>query len=159
MASAVAATLLMLGGCATNPSTSAVAEPGIKVTTSAHNIETGTSARVTAHTMNLVGAGNVRWTVSPNVGRVNIDTTHGQSAIFTADQAGTYIVKAAVNAGNGEWVSDSVDITVHGVTNPNGRPISTNNSNTDRNGNYNGNPNNGYNNNNNNNNGNEANNR
>jgi hypothetical protein len=132
LASAVAVTMLMLGGCATNPTSGAAAEPGLKVSTSAHNIESGTSARVTAHTMNLVGSGNVRWSVSPNVGHVQVDTTHGQSAIFSADQAGTYIVKAAVDAGNGQWVSDSVDITVHGVTDANGRPVSTNNSGTDR---------------------------
>jgi hypothetical protein len=139
LASAVAVTMLAFGGCATNPTSGAAAEPALKVTTSAHNIESGTSARVTAHTMNLVGSGNVRWSVSPNVGRVDVDSAHGQTAIFHADQAGTYIVKAAVDAGNGQWVSDSVDITVHGVTDANGRPVSTNNSNTDRydrNGNY-----------------------
>ena len=139
LASAVAVTMLALGGCATNPHSSAAAEPAIKVTTSAHNIESGTSARVTAHTMNLVGSGNVHWSASPNVGRFDVDSTHGQTAIFHADQAGTYIVKAAVDVGNGQWVSDSVDITVHGVTDANGRPVSTNNSNTDRydrNGNY-----------------------
>jgi PBP1b-binding outer membrane lipoprotein LpoB len=135
-ASAVAVTMLALGGCATNPHSSASVEPALKVTTSAHNIESGTSARVTAHTANLVGAGNVHWSVSPNVARVDPDTTHGQSAIFHADQAGTYIVKAAVDVGNGQWVYDSVDITVHGVTDANGRPVSTNNSNYDRNGNY-----------------------
>ena len=126
-ASAVAVTMLALGGCATNPHTSAAAEPSLKVTTSAHNIESGTSARVTAHTVNLVGSGNVHWSVTPNVARVDADTTHGQSAIFHAGQAGTYIVKAAVDVGNGQWVSDSVDITVHGVTDSNGRPVSSNN--------------------------------
>ena len=77
--------------------------------------------------MNLVGSGNVHWTVTPNVARVDPDTTHGQSGIFHADQAGTYIVKAAVDAGDGRIVSDSVDITVHGVTDSNGRPVSSNN--------------------------------
>ena len=82
LASAVAVTMLAFGGCATNPHSSAAAEPDLKVTTSAHNIESGTSARVTAHTMNLVGSGNVHWSVSPNVARVDPDTTHGQSAIL-----------------------------------------------------------------------------
>jgi len=124
LASSVLA-MTLLGGCATNPHTGAAAEPALKVSTSSHNIDSGTSARVIAHTVNLVGSGNVRWSVSPNVGHIDVDSQHGQTAVFTADQAGTYIVKAAVDAGNGQWVSDSVDITVHGVTDSNGRPISS----------------------------------
>ena len=124
LASSVLA-ISLLGGCATNPHSGAAAAPDLRVRTSAHNIESGTSARVTALTSNLVGTGNIRWSVSPNVGHIQVDSAHGQTAIFSADQAGTYIVKAAADTGNGEWVSDSVDITVHGVTDSNGRPVSS----------------------------------
>ena len=134
LASSVLA-ITVLGGCATNPHTGAAAAPDLRVRTSSHNIESGTSARVTALTTNLVGTGNIRWSVSPNVGRIDVDSAHGQTAIFHADQAGTYIVKAAADTGNGQWVYDTVDITVHGVTDSNGRPVSTNNSDVDRNGN------------------------
>jgi hypothetical protein len=35
-----------------------------------------------------------------------------------------YIVNAFVNMGNGDWVSDTVDITVNGVD-ANGHPLDT----------------------------------
>ena len=126
LASSVLA-VVVLGGCAMNPGNSAAAAPSLKVITSSHNIDAGTSARVTAETVNLVGTGDVKWSVSPDVGHIKVDSEHGQTAVFSADQAGTYVVKAAVDAGNGNWVSDTTDITVTGVTDSNGRPLSSEN--------------------------------
>jgi hypothetical protein len=124
LASSVLA-LAVLGGCAMNPSNQAAAAPSLKVVTSSHNIDAGTSARVTAETANVVGSGDIKWTVTPDVGHVKTDSTHGQTAVFSADQPGTYVVKAAIDVGNGNWVSDTADITVNGVTDSNGHPISS----------------------------------
>src|SRR5271170_2028900 len=124
LASSVLA-LAVLGGCAMNPGNQAAAAPSLKVVTSSHNIDAGTSARVTAETANVVGNGDIKWSVTPNVGSVTSDSAHGQTAVFSANQAGTYVVKAAIDVGNGNWVSDTADITVNGVTDSNGHPISS----------------------------------
>lgn len=132
LATAVLSASLMTG-CSMSPKSEAAAQPMIKLTAMNHNIETGTTTRVTAHSANLVGARNIQWTVSPNVANIRPDSNSGQTAIFSANQAGTYIVKASADLGNGQWVSDETTITVNGVLGANGQPLDNNNSNTDSN--------------------------
>lgn len=93
-------------------------EPAIMVTPATGRIQVGESKRLTAQTMNLVGAGNIRWNVSPNAGRIASDG-NGQTALFTADQPGTYLITASADAGNGRIVSSDTTITVDG------RPMTT----------------------------------
>ncbi len=124
LASSVLA-MVVMGGCAMNPHHDVAAAPAIKVSTDHHNIDAGTSTRLTAESVNVVGGSDIKWSVSPNVGKVRVDGQHGTTAVFSADQQGTYSVTASVDLGNGHWVSDYTDITVNGVD-ANGHPISTN---------------------------------
>ncbi len=115
--------MAILGGCAMNPHHADVAAPAIKVMTESHNISAGTTTRVTAETVNVVGGSDIQWSVTPNVARICADGQHGTTALFTSDQEGTYVVKGSVNLGNAGWVSDEVQITVHGIS-ANGKPVS-----------------------------------
>ncbi len=107
-----------------NPHHQSAAAPAIKVMTESHNISAGTSTRVSAESINVVGGSDIKWSVSPNVARVRIDGQHGTTALFSADQQGTYTVKASVDLGDGRWVSDSTDITVNGVD-AGGKPLTS----------------------------------
>ena len=124
LASSVLA-ITVLGGCAMNPHSESAAVPSIKVMTASHNIDAGTSTRLTAESVNVVGGSDIKWDVSPNVGHIRVDGQHGTTAVFSADQQATYTIKASVDLGNGHWVSDSTNITVNGVD-ANGRPITSN---------------------------------
>jgi hypothetical protein len=117
--------LSILGGCAMSPHQESVAAPAIKISPDSHNISAGTTTRVVANTVNVVGGSNIKWTVSPNVGSVKSDGPHGTTALFTANQPGTYIVEARVNLGDGQVISNTTDVTVNGVD-ANGRPLTDN---------------------------------
>jgi hypothetical protein len=85
------------------------------------SIEAGTSTRVSAKTENLVGARNIRWTVSPSTGRLQAEEqTNGQSAVFSANEPGTYVISATADMGNGKMITADTNITVKGrpITNP-----------------------------------------
>ena len=90
--------------------------PAIKVTTDHHNIDAGTSTRLTADLMNVAGGSDIKWSVSPNVGKIRVDGPHGTTAVFTADQQGNVQRDGGRGSGgNGHWVSDYTDITVNGL--------------------------------------------
>jgi hypothetical protein len=116
--------LSVLGGCAMNPHNETAAAPALKLTTESHNISVGTTTRLTAETMNVVGGSDIQWKVTPTVAKISPEGDHKTTALFSSNEPGMYIVKAFVNMGNGDWVSDTVDITVNGVD-ANGHPLDT----------------------------------
>jgi hypothetical protein len=102
-------------GCAMEPHHVATLSPGVRVDTTRHNIMVGESARIVAHTMDVAGGSAIKWSVSPNVGKIQMETKAGESAIFSADQPGSYVINAAVQRPDGTWVtSPDTAITVNG---------------------------------------------
>ncbi|HVS70034.1 MAG TPA: hypothetical protein VHQ47_02135 [Phycisphaerae bacterium] len=117
-----------LAACSTAPRSEDVAAPDISVNPAHKTMVAGETILVSARTVNLVGAPALRWTVTPNAGRITPRTNNGEIAMFTADQPGTYLITASADAGNGRWVQSSANVTVNGLGIP---------TNTSANGNYN----------------------
>jgi hypothetical protein len=114
---AVAAAVLaaaMATGCSETPHRYSEVRPSLEVGPG-RTIQAGESTRLTVMTKNLVGARAIRWSVSPNVGRIQVENeANGQTALFTAEQPGTYVITAAADMGNGQVLSDDTTVTVHG---------------------------------------------
>lgn len=117
--------LSVLGGCAMTPHNESAAAPKINISTESHNISAGTTTRLTANTMNVVGGSKVQWFVSPTVGSIKPESDNGVTALFSADQPGTYIVTATVKLPDGNWATDKTNISVNGVD-VNGHPVTDN---------------------------------
>jgi hypothetical protein len=119
---ALAATVLaaaLATGCSETPHRYSEIRPSLHVTP-VQTMQVGESRRVAVTTQNLVGARAIRWDVSPTNGRIQLEQgTSGQTALFTADQPGTYIITASADMGNGQMVSDQTTVTV------NGRPLTS----------------------------------
>jgi len=113
----VAASVLVtsLVGCQMPPRHTAALDPSLHVMPSRRVILVGESTHLVARSRDLAGSGDVRWTVSPAVGRITVETKPGSTAMFTADQPGAYVIKATVQRPDGTWVtSRDVSITVNG---------------------------------------------
>ncbi len=81
-------------------------------------IEVGESARLMATSHNLIGVKQLTWTVTPSVGKVTVEKyADSQTALFSADQPGVYVITASADLGNGRVISSDTTVTV------NGRPI------------------------------------
>jgi DNA/RNA endonuclease YhcR with UshA esterase domain len=115
----------LLGGCAMNPHHESAAAAGLKVSADSHNISSGTTTRVIANTVNVVGGSDIHWTVTPTVAKINPEERNGASALFTSNEQGTYTVKAWAKTADGQIVSDETNITVNGVD-ANGHPVTDN---------------------------------
>jgi len=106
-------------GCNESPSRMTRIEPAIQLGPS-RTIQAGESARLTARTENLVGTHALQWSVSPNVARITPENqSNGQTALFSSDQPGVYVVTARADMGNGQVIASDTTITV------NGRPITS----------------------------------
>jgi hypothetical protein len=106
-------------GCSESPRRYSEIRPALHVSP-VQTMQVGESRRVTITTHNLVGARAINWSVSPNAGRIQVEqNANGQTALFMADQPGTYIITASADLGNGQMVSDQTTVTVHG------RPMTT----------------------------------
>jgi hypothetical protein len=71
-------------------------------------VSVGESQRIVAHTTDSAGAKSIQWTVEPTTAKVTPEgNTAGQSAMFQANQAGRYIVKARIDPGNGAMPMES----------------------------------------------------
>jgi hypothetical protein len=115
----------LLGGCAMGPHHESAAAPHLTVTADSHNISAGTTTRVIANTVNVVGGSDIHWSVTPDVAKISREERNGTSALFSATQQGTYTVQASAKTADGQVVSDSVNITVNGVD-ANGHPLTDN---------------------------------
>ena len=106
-------------GCSETPHRYSEIRPSLHVAP-VQTMQVGESRRVSITTENLVGARAIRWDVSPTNGRIQVEqNANGQTALFTADQPGTYIITASADMGNGQMISDQTTVTVHG------RPVTT----------------------------------
>ncbi|MCL2648973.1 MAG: hypothetical protein FWD61_18565 [Phycisphaerales bacterium] len=113
LGASVLATVLV--GCQTTPRHTTSLEPNLRVDPSRRTIMVGESTHLVAHSRDLAGSGDVKWTVSPAVGRITTDSRPGSTAMFTADQPGAYVIKATVQRPDGTWVtSRDISITVNG---------------------------------------------
>jgi len=111
-ASLVTAALI---GCASEPRHMSMTEPSVKIVTTHQTVMVGESTRLLAHTMDVAGSSAVQWKVSPSGAKIQTDTKSGESALFSADQPGTYILNAMVQSPDGNWVtSPDITITVNG---------------------------------------------
>jgi len=111
-ASVVSAALI---GCAGEPRHMSMSEPKVVIEPARRTVMTGESSRLVAHTMDVAGSSDVKWSVSPNVGKIQVDNKSGDSALFSADQPGTYVINARVQRPDGTWVtSPDLAITVNG---------------------------------------------
>lgn len=119
---ALVATLIaaaLATGCSETPRRYTEIRPSIDMMP-VQTMQAGETRRVTIRTENLVGAQAINWSVSPDAGRISPEQqANGQSAIFTAEQPGTYVISASADLGNGRVVSDQTTVTVHG------RPITS----------------------------------
>jgi hypothetical protein len=106
-------------GCSETPRRYTEIRPSIDMMP-VQTMQAGETRRITIRTENLVGAQAISWSVSPDAGRISPEQqAHGQSAIFTSEQPGTYVISASADLGNGRVVSDQTTVTVHG------RPITS----------------------------------
>ena len=104
-----------LAGCQTSPRHVASLDPNIHVSPSRRVILVGESTHLIAHSRDLAGSGDIRWTVSPTVGRITVESKPGSTAMFSADQPGSYVIKAMAQRPDGTWVtSRDISITVNG---------------------------------------------
>lgn len=107
---------LVLSGCNTaGHYQGAALRPAIMLD-APHEVAVGESQRIVAHTQDTAGAKSIQWTVEPNTARVTAEnSTSGQSAMFTSNQRGRYIVTARVDMGNNQMpVENSTTIDVIG---------------------------------------------
>jgi hypothetical protein len=99
-------------GCGEIAHSTADVRPSINVS-AGRTIQAGESTRLTATTRNLVGARAIRWSVTPNVARIQVENeSNGQTALFSTDQPGTYEVSATADLGNGQMISDHTTVVV-----------------------------------------------
>lgn len=115
----VAASVLSLGmvvGCSSTPrSQTEMTKPAITTAATRQNIVAGESVMVTANTVNLVGSNGVRWSVTPSGANLQPQQdTAGQTALFSANQPGTYVVRAEAQGADGRTASSETTITVSG---------------------------------------------
>jgi hypothetical protein len=107
----------LLAACTTSPSTSNHdTDPTIYTSANHNSIMVGESVTVTAKTTNLAGSGDVKWTVIPSGSGAKVTpdrNTHNQTALFSADQPGNYVVKAVVDGGKNGPVSSETTVTVN----------------------------------------------
>ena len=102
-------------GCQMPPRHVVALDPSLQVSPSRRIILVGESTHLVAHSRDLAGSSDVRWTVSPTVGRISVDSKPGAIAMFSADQPGAYVIKAMAQRPDGTWVtSRDVAITVNG---------------------------------------------
>jgi hypothetical protein len=116
LAAACVVSALPLTACNSSPSAKRESmEPAIVATASRKEAITGESVVVDARTVKLGQGSNVSWAVSPNVAKFKpTDTNRGLSAMFSADQPGTYVVTATAKLPDGRTVSSETNITVRG---------------------------------------------
>lgn len=102
----------LVAGCGEIAHSTADVRPTINVTPG-RTIQAGETTRVTATTRNLVGVRAIRWNVSPNDGRIQVEAeSNGQTALFSADRPGNYMVSATADLGNGQMLTDHTTVTV-----------------------------------------------
>lgn len=141
--SLVALTAFGLAGCPHSTTSRGDNAPSISVAAAQKSINTGDSTTVSASTANLAGGSQILWQVSPSTGRVETDRSDssGLHARFTANEPGTYIVKATARAADGSSTSDETNIVVSGPISNNGNNNNNNPNNPNYNNNNNNNPN------------------
>jgi len=113
---ATALTALMAGGCTSaGHYRTASLQPGIMLD-GPRQVSVGEQERLVAHTQDTAGARGVQWTVEPSTARITPENnTAGQTAMFSANQRGRYIITARVDMGNGQApVEKSTTIDVVG---------------------------------------------
>ena len=103
---ATVVTALMAGGCNSMEkmvhSKPAALEPAISLE-GPRQVAPGELQRVIAHTKDTAGSRAVQWMVEPSTARITPEnSTAGQTAMFTANQRGRYIITARVEMGNGQ---------------------------------------------------------
>ncbi len=106
-----------------SPHSESVAQPKLTVTAESHNISVGTTTRIVANTVNVIGASEIHWMKSPDVATLTNEGDNGTTVLFSSKQQGTYTVKAWAKTANGQIVSDETNITVYGVD-ANGKTLS-----------------------------------
>lgn len=116
LAAACVVSALPLAACNNGPSSKrASMEPAIVATASRKEAIVGESVVVDARTINLGQGSNVTWAVSPNVAKINpSDNNRGLTAMFSADQPGTYVITATAKLPDGRAISSETNIMVKG---------------------------------------------
>ena len=101
-------------GCSESPQRYSEIHPSLEVGPK-RTIEVGESARLMATSHNLIGAKQLQWTVTPNVGKITVERdADSQTALFSADQPGVYVITATADMGNGRMISNDTTVTVNG---------------------------------------------
>lgn len=118
LVAAAVTSLFTAVGCESSPKTTkGDMPPAITADATRKDMVEGESVLVTAQTVNLIGAKNVHWTISPAAtnAKINPDpNSYNTAGYFTADQPGVYVITATADAGDGRMVSSDLTITVHG---------------------------------------------
>lgn len=116
LAAASVVSVLPLAACNSGPTSKRESmEPAIVATASRKEALTGESIVVDARTINLGQGSDVTWAVSPNVAKISpTKTNRGLTAMFTADQPGTYVVTATAKLPDGRNISSETNIMVKG---------------------------------------------
>ncbi len=116
LAAACVVSVLPLAACNSGPSTKRESmEPAIVTTATRKEAIVGESVVVDARTVNLGQGSKVTWSVSPNVAKISpSDANRGLSAMFSADQPGTYVVTATAKLPDGRNISSETNIVVKG---------------------------------------------
>jgi len=115
-ASLLAASVLCISAVGCNgPHSEDRNAPMLRVVANHGTIMTGETTRVTATTVNMVGATSIDWSVSPSTASVTPDRSDGMVAIFAANEPGTYEVKATAKLPDGNWKTAFTNITVNGA--------------------------------------------
>jgi len=130
LAAACVVSAIPLTACESSPSTKRSSmEPAITAMASRKETLAGESVVVDARTVNLGQGSNIQWSVSPNVAKISpTDSNRGLTAMFTADQPGTYVVTASANLPDGRRINSDTTIVVNGrsSTNSNAGPVNNN---------------------------------
>ncbi len=116
IAAAGLACAFTLAACNSHPS--AMREsmaPTITASASHKEALTGESVLVDARTTNFGEGSKVKWSVSPDVAKISpTDDSRGLSAMFSADQPGTYVVTASAKLPDGNMLRSETNIVVKG---------------------------------------------
>jgi hypothetical protein len=141
LAAVLIAAATLATACTTSPAMrSSRLDPAINLN-GPRTIEAGESTHITAQTENLVASRGIQWSASPNVAKIQREDNSGQSALFTADQPGTYVVTAFADTANGGRVESRTTVTVRprpvagNVNNPNNPNNNSNYNNNNNNAN------------------------
>lgn len=116
LAASVLSLFVVVGCSESKKATSNITpEPAITASATRHDMYAGESVMLTAKTINLAGAKEIKWSVSPNVGSIKPELGRtSQQALFTTEQPGVYVITAKATSPEGSTVSSSTTITVSG---------------------------------------------